>query len=168
MFWPRVHVPNRLAKLGWKKYRDPNTGNAAPFRRMYAGHLEINQTEQNPLWPFQIAREAHVLAITAIGDLHQMRIQLKDSSGETYFTEPTLASAVFGGFSYSGAQDPLTGMPLLPSRTGLNFTVCPFVFEPNLILLPNQVLNIQASPIRPYDREPYRIDFTLHVVEYSA
>ena len=164
MFWPRLtHV-----KPGFMKYWNPQDGRPAPLRRMYAGSLESTQTQRRPFFPFQIAREAHVFALTAIGDLHQFRIALEDSSGETYFTDPTLATSIFGGFAYSGAQGANTGVSSMVSDGGIGpaITICPFVLEPALVLKPNQALNIVGVPVRSYQGQDYRMDFTIHVWEY--
>lgn len=165
MYWPRLVLTPDEEKYE-TKYFTPARGRGV-LRRFYAGSLEINEDQQAPLWNFQIARRARVLAVTAIGDVDQIRVQFQDASGEFYFVNPILTGQMLGGMAVSALQPDLATYhaPAIYSSGQASY-IAPFVFEPNIVLLPNQVLNILGTPVLPYTDTPYRIDLTLHVWEF--
>jgi hypothetical protein len=167
MFWPRLTLTPAEKKYA-TKYFDPVHGRGT-LRRMYPGFLEINANQNAPFWNFQIARRCRIFALTGIGDVSQMRIQLQDSSGEQYFVDPQIATNVFGGWAQSGNQAGILPIPTSTAEasTGMTFYVAPLVFEPSIVLKPNQTLNILGYPVSPYvDGRNYRIDFCIHVWEF--
>lgn len=168
MFWPRLILTPDEEKY-CTKYYTPERGRGV-LRRLYQGHLETSETTRQPFWNFQIARRCRVFAFTGIGDVHQIRLQFQDATGEQYFVQPMVATQVFGGWAATGLQlnvpVPGTEPGNVGAIVGSAMYVSPFVFEPNIELTPNQVLNIIGEPVRPWNGTPYRMDFTIHVWEF--
>jgi hypothetical protein len=165
MYWPRLILTPEEQQYA-TKYYDPKKAKRGVLRRFYQGSLETNSTIRTPFWNFQIARRCRVFGFTGIGDVDQIRIQFQDSSGEQYFVNPLLGTQVLGGWAASGLQ---AGLPNLTSNArsvGLTTSLCPFIFEPNIVLKPNQTLNITGEPVLPYDGTAYRMDFCIHVWEF--
>lgn len=163
MFWPRLQLTPDEKRYS-TKYFDPKTGRGV-LRRIYPGFLEINEIQQAPFWNFQIARRCRVFGFTAIGDVHQIRIQFQDASGEQYFVNPMVATSILGGWAASGLQafpNPNT----LAATSGVPVSIAPFIFEPSVVLKPNQVMGIGGTPVLPYAGIPYRMDFCIHVWEF--
>jgi hypothetical protein len=165
MYWPRLILTPEEEK--WStKYFDPTTNRRGVLRRIYQGSLEINETQRNPIWNFQIARRCRVFGLTGIGDVDQLRMQFQDASGEQYYVNPILGTQVFGGWAASGLQPTLPNLNTPQRSVGLTMYLCPFIFEPNIVLRPNQVLNIIGEPVLPYAGQAYRIDLAIHVWEF--
>lgn len=163
MFWPRLQLTAEEQKYV-SKYFDPAKSRGV-VRRTYNGQLVLSSVQRQPTFPFQIARRARVFALTASGDLTQFRIQLQDSSGEQYFAEPVAASNVFGGYNQ------MPGSAIYPNFTqvlGFPFTTCPFVLEPNIVLNPNQVLNLIGDAQANYAGTNYRMEVCFHVWEFPG
>ena len=165
-FWPRLKLTPEEAKYS-SKYWDPSTGRRGVLRRMYQGFLELNQVKRRDSFSFQIARRSRVFALTASGDIPQFRMQIQDASGENYLATSVCASNLFGGYNqvptsineFAEDQKPYSGQ---------NATVSPFVIEPNIVLMPNQTLNVIAEPYRQYDGVDYRIDLVVHCWEFPG
>lgn len=166
MYWPALRLTEEELRYS-VKYASPGSKRGI-LRRLYQGSLELSETTRNPFWNFQIARRCRVFALTGIGDVHQIRMQLQDATGEQYFVQPILAAQVFGGWAQSGIQanPPVPGTD--GAMTGSMHSIAPFVLEPNIVLRPNQVLNIQGEPVTEWEGTPYRIDFTIHVWEFPG
>jgi len=163
MFWPRCQLTAEESKYV-SKYFDPEKRRNV-VRRVYNGSLTLNSVTRQPTFPFQIARRARVFALTASGDITQFRIQLQDSSGESYFAESVAASNVFGGYNQ------MPGSAIYPNFTqvlGFPFTLSPFVLEPNIVLKPNQVLNLVGEAQAPYAGTAYRMEVCFHVWEFPG
>lgn len=168
MFWPRL-VLTPEEQLTHSKYYDPDSKKRGVLRRIYQGSLESNDTEQQPFWNFEIARRCRVFALTGIGDVNQIRFSLQDATGEQYFSEPLVATQVFGGWAATGLSpnNPITGNVTGYENTiGMPACIAPMVFEPNIVLAPNQVLNIIGQPVVPFNGVVYRVDLAIHVWEF--
>lgn len=183
MYWPRFKLTPSEEKAGASKYSDPDTGKRGVLRRLYPGQLVLTQTQRYPVFVFQIARRCRVLGLTASGDLAQFKVQIQDSSGESYLTEPINLPALFGGYvelpppAYGGATAGATGgyPPTVDDVAnnlgwafpmGVPFTACPLIFEPNIVLQSNQALKITGAPMTDYAGVDYRVDFCIHVYEF--
>lgn len=164
MFWPRCQLTAEESKYV-SKYFDPAKRRHV-VRRTYNGQLVLNSIQRQPTFPFQIARRARVFALTASGDISQFRIQLQDSSGEQYFAEPVAASNVFGG--YNQMPGSASYPTFASSKVGMPFTLSPFVLEPNIVLKPNQVLNLIGEAQAPYNDVNYRMEVCFHVWEFPG
>lgn len=163
MFWPRCQLTADESRYV-SKYFDPDKRRHV-IRRTYNGFLDLTAVTRQPVFSFQIARRCRVFALTASGDMSQFRIQLQDSSGEQYFAEPIAASNVFGGFNQ------LPGSAIYPNFVqvlGFPFTFSPFVLEPNIVLKPNQVLNLIGNEMAPYAGISYRMECCFHVYEFPG
>jgi hypothetical protein len=170
MYWPRLQLTEEEKSYSIAKYYDPNT-KFRVLRRMYGGTLRLNSINRAPTFGFNIARRCRVFAMTASGDLHRFRIQLQDSSGENYIAEPTSAAHLFGG--YNAIPPGLYGIPLNPDSSfggvyGPPNTYAPFVFEPNIVLDPNQVLLLSGISPTPYTGQDYFMETVFHVWEFPA
>lgn len=165
MYWPRLRLTKEEEKYV-SKYYSPDSRNTVK-RRIYNGYLALTATARQPTFGFQIARRSRVACITASGDLTQFRLQLQDASGEQYFPDPVSASNIFGGFNL---LPPSANYAASPFTDALGFpcTFAPYVFEPNIVLDPNQVLNLIGQGVVPYAGTSYRIDVCFHVWEFPA
>jgi hypothetical protein len=166
MYWPRLRLTPPELKYA-SIYQDPES-KLGVKRRLYQGSLELNQRQRLPMFNFQLTRRCRVFGLTMIGDVHQIRIQLQDSSGEEYFPKPALAANVIQGFAASGLQSGIATGLALPHITGPVQYICPFILEPNIVLMPNQTLFIKGSEVSPWADQAYRIDFVLHVWEFPG
>jgi hypothetical protein len=169
MYWPRLELTAEEKSFSVAKYYDPNI-KFRTLRRMYTGSLILDQITRAPTFGFQIARRCRVFAMTASGDLHRFRIQVQDSSGEQFFAEPLHAANVFGGYIGLGpgynVPNPLDAGALPP--VGAPVTYAPFVFTPNIVLDPNQVLLLLGSSPTPYEGKSYYMEVVFHVWEFPA
>ncbi len=185
MFWPRFKVAPIEEKHGVKKYYDHERGQRGVLRKMYPTQLSLTQVIRNPQFGFAIARRNRVFAMTASGDINQFKVQIQDSSGETYFAQPiTLASILCG---YVDIPPPAYGSVTLGATGGFPPTVddaantlgwrnpmgepktmAPFVFEPSIVLDSNEVLQLSGFPLTEYAGVDYRVDITFHVWEFPS
>lgn len=166
MYWPRLRLtPTEKKYLG--KYWDPRTGRRGVLRRMYPGHLVLSNNARLPLFNFQISRRCRVFALTVSGDVDWFRLLIETVSGERHTAEEVYLSGLLTG--YTQLPPGLSGAPATsPTNQGLYPT--PYVFEPNILLMPNQSLRLQGSPVttNTLDQGDRRIDFTLHVWEFPG
>jgi hypothetical protein len=56
----------------------------------------------------------------------------------------------------------------LPLHIGMPLTHAPFVFEPNIVLDPNQVLSLVGTAPIPYDGVDYYMEVCFHVWEFPV
>jgi hypothetical protein len=166
MFWPRLHLTAEEKGYSIDKYYAP-TAKYRVLRRIYTGFLRLNEIQRQPTFGFQIARRCRVFAMTASGDIHRFRLQIQDSSGEQYFPDAVSAGQIFGGYNVvpPGANTPKSPIDL---KYGCPMSVAPFVFEPNIVLDPNQVLNLIGSSPTPFEGINYMIEVCFHVWEFPA
>lgn len=164
MFWPRCQLSVEESKYV-SKYFDPIKRRSV-IRRTYTGFLTLDAIQRQPTFSFQIARSARVFALTASGDLTQFRIQLQTSSGEQFLAEPIAASNVFGGYNQ------MPGSAIYPAfagaTAGFPFSLAPFVLEPNIVLRPNQVLNLIGFEQAPFAGISYYMEVCFHVWEFPG
>lgn len=164
MFWPRCQLSAEESQEV-SKYFDPAKRRHV-VRRTYTGSLTLDAVTRQPVFPFQIARRARVFALTASGDLTQFRVQIQDSSGEQYFAEPVAASNVFGGYNQ------MPGSAIYPAfggaTVGFPLSFSPFALEPNIVLRPNQVLNLIGEAQAPYAGKSYYMEVCFHVWEFPG
>lgn len=179
MFWPRFKLTPDEMRKGSVKYSEP--GKRGVLRRIYTGFLATTQTQRQAQFNFQIARRCRVMGLTAAGDVHQFRVQMKDTSGEEYFAEPITFATLLGGYvdvpppGYGAANVGNTGgfpypggaAPLVyAAAQGMPFSSNPLIFEPNIVLASNQTLNIIGTPVQDYAGIDYRVDMCIHVYEF--
>lgn len=165
MFWPRLQLTKEEETVV-SKYFNPDKPRRV-WRKVYNGALVLNDVQRTPTFPFSIARRSKIMAMTGSGDLSQFRLQLQDSSGEQYFPTANAASNIFGGYSQLPGSVNYPPSPFTV-RVGLPLTLCPFVFEPAIVLDPNQVLNLSAEGMGPYQGVDYRIEVCFHVWEFPG
>lgn len=188
MFWPRFKLTPQEEKKGVSKYFDHERGKRGVLRKMYSGQLTLNQNLRNPVFTFQIARRCRVFGLTASGDIPQFKVQIQDSSGEQYLAQPISLSALLGGYAELPPPafklidsvatggfprthvDGVANNPILgwPTNIGMPETYAPLIFEPNIVLDSNQVLNISGTPMTDYDSVNYRVDLVFHVWEFPS
>ena len=167
MYWPRLVLTDEEKSYSIGKYYDPDVKYRA-LRRMYSGGLTLNDIQRTPTFGFQIARRCRVFAMTASGDLHRFRIQVQDSSGEQYFADAMHAGHVFGGYNALAPGFVAPPQPIPAGPIGMPLTHAPFVFEPNIVLDSNQVLNLIGSSPTPYQNVNYYMEVTFHVWEFPS
>lgn len=185
MFWPRMMISPFEARKGAVKYFDHETGKRGVLRKMYGGQLVLSSTIRQPVFNFQIARRCRIFGMTAAGDIPQFKVQLQDSSGESYLAQPITLAALLGGYSeipppaYGAlTAGPTGGFPptINDAANTLGWaypignpkTYAPLIFEPNIVLDSNQVLTITGSPMTDYDAVDYRVDLVMHVWEFPS
>ena len=184
MFWPRMVLTPGEVRSKQTKYFDRKTGRRGVLRKIYGGQLELTETIRQPQFSFAIARRVRVFALTASGDIGQFKIQINDSSGENYLAQPVSLPALLGGYAElpppaygTSTEGPTGGYPPLKDSEGtlgwtyaqgVPQTYAPLVFEPNIVLDSNQVLNVLGFPLAAYESVNYRVDLCLHVWEFPA
>ena len=170
MDWPRFKLTPGEARVS-NKYEDPRSNKQRVLRRMYYNELVISPELRLDTAPFQISRRWRVFGLTAAGDVDFFRLELIDTTGEQYTAGPIHLVNLIGGYN----PDPLSfdgndwsagpGTRLMATATDQG----PFIQEPNILLAPNQTLNINASPALPDNNsETFRIGITLHVYEFPG
>lgn len=166
--WPRMQLTKQEAAFS-TKYEDPRSAKQRVLRRIYTNQLDISASLRSDSVLFQISRRCRVFAITAAGDIPNFLIELVDSTGEQYTAGPIPLSGLLTGWhsnplDYGGVAWPsVNGFAIAPVTNGL------FVQEPNIVLAPNQALNINATPANPGDLVTgFRIELSLHVYEFPG
>lgn len=164
--WPSFRLTKTEAKYNIK-YNDPRKREKAVLHRKYGGKLELNPTKHRDMFTFQIARRCRVMGFTVAGDITEFLITMSDVSGEQYLATPTPVSGLVCGYNML----PLSGLynPADENDTHAGTTLMPYIFEPNIVLPPNNTLTITATPTSPSDSDDsFRIDFVLHVYEFPG
>jgi hypothetical protein len=153
MYWPRFRLTKTEAKR-WTAYSSPDHKQKQVLYRTYAGELQLSTTNREDTENLQISRRARVFALTASGDVNNIEIQIYDSSGEQYtmdfipvsqlllgavpdFRSVPVMAPQFQAFSTNIAE--IIGGLVLGADT-----VAPHIFEPNIVLDPNQTLSIKG------------------------
>lgn len=191
MNWQRLQLTNEESKR-WTVYSDPSKLQRPVLYRTYAGELNLNTTTPEDIENVQISRRARVMGLTASGDIHNMEISIYDSSGEQYTMNfAPLANLLMGlnvdprGLALFKADEMFSGSN--PKRLGLGmvhgstFCLAPHIFEPNILLLPNQTLSVKGRALNPPSTLPkfnnanvnetayegqVHVSFNLHVWEF--
>jgi hypothetical protein len=165
--WPKFRLTNTEARFN-TKYYDPRVKGTPALRRMYGGKLELGPNKQRDLFTFQISRRSRVMGFTVSGDISQFLLTFSDVSGEQFTADPVPVAGLVCGYnmlplsarynSVGAGQQNLAGV-----------TLTPYIFEPNIILAPNNTLQVTATPTGPViPLTTFRIDFTLHVYEFPG
>lgn len=169
MYWPRLKLTNE-EKEWTQKYYDPHKRGRGVLRRAYAGSLALTTTQRNPAFTFQIARRARVFGLTISGDVERFLMEIITASGEQHTADPVYIPHLLPGYNRSPQGLLPVNAPLArPEVAG--FYEVPYIFDPNIVLLPNQTLNINGLQTEPQAGDPainFRIDMTLHVWEFPG
>lgn len=171
--WPRFQLTPEEAQFS-SKYEDPRTNKQRVLRRMYTNELNIGNVLRMDSVQFQISRRCRVFGLTAAGDIDKFLLEIVDSTGEQYTAGPVHLVNLLCGWN----PDPQSNEGLNPANyvTPPDFLVVvtsrddgPFVQEPNIVLAPNQALNLNVTPALPDDMTTaYRVQLTLHVWEFPG
>lgn len=170
--WPRFQLTAEEGKYS-SKYEDPRTNKQRVLRRMYYNELNIGQAMRVDSIQFQISRRCRVFGLTAAGDIDAFLIELVDSTGEQYTAGPVHLVNLLRGWN----PDPYDESALVRDDGGIPLgnviaTVTdsgPFVQEPNIVLAPNQSLNVNVSPADLGDLTTnFLLGLTLHVYEFPG
>ena len=157
MYWPRLQLTQGEARR-WAVYAEPKKLQRAALYRAYAGELRVTPTVQEDTESIQISRRSRVFAMTASGDVHNFEVTIYDSSGEQYtMGYVPMCNLLLGmnadprGFPSWGDGPFLPGLGKLPLGTvgGTPYCMSPHVFEPNIVLAPNQLLNFKGRALNP-------------------
>lgn len=174
MYWPRLHLTDE-EKRHSQKYYDPNRKGRGVLRRLYPGALVLTQQERAPTFSFQIARRCRVFGWTVSGDIARFKIQISDVTGEQHTSDSVRVTHLVTG--YNAAPQGVFPLPdAAPHQPPLAAVAAvPYIFEPNIVLSPNQTLNFRGEQTEPRTTvgDPpegidYRIDFVLHVWEFPG
>lgn len=167
MYWPKLRLtPDEAIHVG--KYADSRVGKKKPgvVRRAYPGTLILSATNRLPTYNFAVARRARIFALTFAGDLNAFLLQIQDATGEVVNMSP-LSTTHFG----TGANDlpyGTFGSPPVPGPVFPGSSNVPFIFDPNLLLLPNQTISVNGSSTAGDAVEDARLDFVLHAWEFPG
>jgi len=181
MFWPRFRLTPDEHKYNGKYegelYTDPQTkvqrSKPHVLRRIYAGELVLSPTIRQDVETLQISRRCRVMGLTASGDVNQVEIQITDITGEQFTTDFIPMCDLIGGSNWDPRgslfyQNPPTATVGLDTGYVFNNTTyAPFIFEPNIVLAPNQTLSFTARFIDP-TRQYSLVSFCLHVYEFPG
>lgn len=183
MYWPRLQLTSKEAKR-WAAYYEPDKLQRAVIYRVYNGEINLNNIVKEDIENIQISRRSRVIALTASGDVHNTEIQLYDSGGEQYIMGWTpMSNLLLGGIgdprgmaTNNAALDPyFAGRRLAYGMVfGAAFTVAPHIFEPSIVLDPNQTISIKGrnmktlAPPSNQTGNPgaSHVSFCLHVWEF--
>jgi len=169
--WPRFQLTPEESKYS-SKYESPGSGRQIVLRRMYYNELNLGPSLRTDAVQFQISRRCRVFGLTGAGDIWQFQVELIDSTGEQYTAGRVHLANLLKGW----APDPrdVGGINVIapPAFYTLIPTVRddgPFIQEPNIVLAPNQSLNITVWPTDPSDNQnSFRVGLTLHVYEFPG
>lgn len=167
--WPRMQLTPQEAQYS-SKYEDPRGNKQRVLRRLYTNALNITAALRLDSIQFQISRRCRVFGITAAGDIGHFLVELIDSTGEQYTAGPVHLASMLKGWnpdpiSFDSASYPVPP----PNMIATVHDNGPFIQEPNIVLAPNQSLNINATPADESDlTSSLRIELTLHVYEFPG
>jgi hypothetical protein len=166
MYWPRLILTTEEKE--WShKYSDPTKSGRPVIRRMYPGHLELSSTQRQDVFNFQISRRSRIFGLTLSGDVEYFQLQIQTSSGELHTADPVFVPQLMSGYNQSPLG--LWGAPVVnPTRAG-GYQV-PYIFEPNILLYPNQTVQFRSLEVIPFDENfpDQRLDMVLHVWEFPG
>lgn len=191
MYWPRFRLTKSEAKR-WAIYSNPTQSQKQVLYRIYAGEIALSTTNREDTENMQISRRARVFAFTCSGDVNNVEVSIYDSAGEQYTMGFVPAALLvlgdvpdFRGVSYlNGLRASLPGAGLATSYgfpstgqiSGMR-SQAPHIFEPNIVLDPNQTLSIKGrsmlslTDVAPGDGTNPRpgtatLAFNIHVWEF--
>lgn len=187
MYWPRFRLTKSESQR-WTAYSNPDSKQKQVLYRTYAGELQLSTTNKEDAENLQIARRARVFALTASGDVNNIEVQIYDSSGEQYTMGFIPVSNLLLGAVPDFRSLPILAQPQftiqppgaygwLGGIIGGADTVAPHIFEPNIVLQPNQTLSIKGrcmhaltdtTPAGSYSAVPETatLCFNVHVWEF--
>jgi hypothetical protein len=175
--WPRFKITPEENQYS-SKYENPKSNKHIVLRRFYPGEINITPTIRQDQETFQISRRTRVFGLTASGDINLIEIQITDITGEQFTTDFIPIMNLLGGSiadprAMEDFQAPPVGSP--PSGglfTGVTpigpISYAPHIFEPCIVLAPNQTLSIQGRAIDPTMTGPLHVEMCLHVWEFPG
>ncbi len=167
--WPRFQLTPAEAKYS-SIYEDPRRTQQRVLRRMYYNEMVISAQQRLDTISFQISRRCRVFGITAAGDVQDFLVELIDTSGEQYTAGPIHLTNLLTGWN----PDPLALDAPLAATQNTEGTVGAvttgiFIQEPNIVLAPNQTLNVNVTPANPDEQViTHVVGLTLHVYEFPG
>jgi hypothetical protein len=99
-------------------------------------------------------------------------VQISDITGEQYTTDFMPLSGLLGGWNIdprSNENFTVTPGGFVTGTVGPNvgsFTPC--LFEPNILLAPNQTISVTGRPINPTITAPLHVSLNFHVWEFPG
>ena len=170
--WPSFRLTKTESQYNIK-YSDPDKKQKPVLHRKYGGNLQLSSIIRRSQFTFQISRRSRVMGFTVCGDISQFLLTFADVSGEQYIANPTPVAGLVCGYNMLPYSDRYNAVPepaTPTSRVLAGATLMPYIFEPNIVLPPNNTLTISATPASttPPASGVYRIDFTLHVYEFPG
>lgn len=175
MYWPRLQLTKNESER-WAIYSEPGKVQRAALYRAHSGELNLSPQISEDVETIQISRRARVFGLTCSGDVHNIAIQMYDSAGEQY----TMGFTPIGNL-LCGSNLDMRGMQKARLQLGMVFgdvfSLAPHIFEPNIVLLPNQSLSIKGKTLNPPTTLPKygsetalegraHLSFTVHVWEF--
>lgn len=168
--WPRFQITPEEARFS-SKYEDPRTNKQRVLRRIYTNEYNLSADLRRDSNQFQISRRCRVFGLTAAGDIDRFLVELKDSTGEQYTAGPVHLANLLKGWSSAPYNSNSMNYPV-DDPDPVVATVedrGPFIQEPNIVLAPNQTLNIDVSPADLLDDQTsLRVEISLHVYEFPG
>lgn len=172
--WPRMQITPEEARFS-SKYEDPRTNKQRVLRRLYTNEVNISSSLRQDAVQFQISRRCRVFGLTAAGDVDAMLVEIIDSTGEQYTAGPVHLANLLRGWAPDINDEGGFNRLLLAAGPPVAYPVVtvsdygPFIQEPNIVLAPNQSLNINVTPAAPSDENSsFRVEITLHVYEFPG
>jgi hypothetical protein len=181
MYWPRLRLTKKEAER-WAPYYEPDKKQRAVLYRAYGGVLNFNTVNLEDIENVQISRRARVFAMTVSGDVHNTEVEIYDSGGEQYTMGPIPLMNMFPGLSSdprgAGSFNPALDTLFLTRRLTMGavyghfFNTAPHVFEPTIVLEPNQTLTVRGRNMCTIqdssegDLPTSHVSFCFHVWEF--
>jgi hypothetical protein len=154
--------------MSWPKYNSPGS-KPGVIRRIYPGFLVIDEEVRSPQYTFQIARRSRIMGFTISGDVERMRIEFKDITGEQFTAGPTWIPNLIGGWTQNPLSNIFPGAYVTDQIQQGQHYHTPYIFEPNIVLAPNQTLTVNGSQIQDVAQgDDFRVDFCFHVYEFPG
>lgn len=172
MDWPRFQLTRGESEFNCK-YEDPRKRQQRVLRRFYYNELNISTQIRQDMGTFQISRRSRVVGMTFSGDTDAFKIEIIDVTGEQYTAGPTHVPLLCQGWN----QDPRSLFALdtgaakvagneMAITTG---TLGPYIFEPNIVVAPNQTIQINSAPQNADNVEnTFILGIVMHVVEFPG
>jgi hypothetical protein len=174
MYWPRFRLTKSEAKR-WCVYSAPDKKEKNVLYRVYAGEIALSTTNKEDTENMQISRRARVFGFTCSGDVHNIELSIFDSAGEQYTMGFIPASLLvlgnvpdFRSINFTdGALATITGVPV--NTIGFSSqhvfamdSQAPHIFEPNIVLDPNQTLSVKGRAMYGLADVPTRASPTIN------
>lgn len=169
MDWPRFQLTKGESKYSIK-YEDPRKRQQRVLRRIYYNELNISSTVRSDSSTFQISRRSRVVAMTFCGDVDRFLLEIIDISGEQYTAGPVHIPLLCNGWiNEPNSGNGINTGSLSNTPVIANGTLGPYIFEPNIVVAPNQTIQLNTTPVLESDTTfTYLLGVTLHVVEFPG